>query len=83
MDKRCRDCFYWSYDMDMDDFCVHPNASSMGTDTNAMRSTRKLQHTRGPNCGPSAVFFKPSKVRKPVQYGKHPDPSPSGVEESK
>lgn len=52
--------------MDMDDFCVHPNASSFGTDTNAFRSERKLQHTRGPNCGPKAIYFKPTEVRKPV-----------------
>jgi len=69
MEPNCCNCFYWSYDMDMDDFCVHPNASLMGTDTGAMRSTRKLEHTRGPNCGPKAIFFKPSVVRKQLVKG--------------
>lgn len=59
----CRGCFWWSFDMD-DEFCVNPNGGPLGTDTNAFRSTRQLQHTRGPNCGPQAIHFKPSEIRK-------------------
>lgn len=54
----CRDCRYWSYDMDMDAFCVHPNAGPWGTDVNAMRGVKPLKHTRGELCGPNAKLFK-------------------------
>lgn len=63
----CRDCAYWSYDMDMDPFCVHPNASIMGTNLAAMRSTRELEHTRGPNCGPDGQLFEPRSLRNDAQ----------------
>jgi len=62
-DTRCRDCLYWAYDMDMDPFCLHPNANSIGTNINAMRGKVKTQHMRGEPCGPDAAFFEPSKVR--------------------
>jgi hypothetical protein len=53
----CRDCRYWSYDMDMEPFCLHPNANAIGTDVNAMRGTVKTRHMRGEPCGPDAKFF--------------------------
>lgn len=56
-DISCRNCKFWSYDMDMDPFCVHPNASSMGTALAAMRGATKPLHARGEQCGPNARFF--------------------------
>jgi hypothetical protein len=61
MSKDCRNCKFWSFDMDMDPFCVHPNANAIGTNTNAMRGTRKTENMRGEPCGPNAQFFKPAK----------------------
>lgn len=52
----CKDCKYWSFDMDMEPFCVHPNAHPWGTDINMMRSTREPIHARE-HCGPDAKFF--------------------------
>lgn len=53
---RCQNCRYWAFDMDMDAFCTHPKAASIGTDVNAMRSTRELRFAEE-NCGPEARFF--------------------------
>lgn len=53
----CRNCAYWSYDMDMEPFCVHPNANAWGTDINAMRRLVKTPNMRGEPCGPEGKFF--------------------------
>jgi len=52
----CLKCKYWGHDLE-DAFCCHPNASGAGTDLGAMHSERKLEFTRGPNCGPSGTLF--------------------------
>jgi hypothetical protein len=49
--------------MDMDPFCVHPAASSVGTDLSAMRGTVKTQHMRGDPCGPDGQYFDRYKGR--------------------
>lgn len=59
MSNACRDCRYWSFDMDMEPFCVHPNANEIGTDINAMCGIKRTRHMRGEPCGPDAVFFQP------------------------
>lgn len=56
-DQRCQDCRFWSFDMDMEPFCLHPNANSIGTDVNRMRGLIKTAHMRGEPCGPEAKFF--------------------------
>lgn len=56
-DKDCRQCKFWAYDMDLDPFCVHGNASPMGTDINLMRRTEKTPNMRGEPCGPEAKLF--------------------------
>jgi hypothetical protein len=61
MTKDCRNCKFWSFDMDMDPFCVHPNANGIGTSVNAMRGKVKTPNMRGEPCGPDAKFFKPAK----------------------
>lgn len=53
----CRDCKYWSYDMDMDAFCVHPNASIMGTYLCTMRGEDRTPNMRGEPCGRDGRFF--------------------------
>lgn len=57
-DIKCQNCAFWSFDMDMDPFCTHANASSFGTDTNRMRGAVKTPHMRGEPCGPDAQFFR-------------------------
>lgn len=61
MTPDCRSCRFWSYDMDLEPFCVHKNANPIGTYINAMRGTRKTQHMRGEPCGPSGKFFEAKK----------------------
>lgn len=61
MNKDCRDCRFWSFDMDMDAFCTHRNASEVGTCTNTMRGKKRSPHMRGEPCGPDAKFFEPAK----------------------
>lgn len=53
----CQNCKFWSFDMDMDPFCVHMNAGSVGTNINTMRGTKRSQHMRGEPCGPEAKYF--------------------------
>lgn len=57
MTKECRKCRFWSFDMDLDAFCVHPNANSIGTNVGVMRGKRKTENMRGEPCGPDAKFF--------------------------
>lgn len=59
MPNDCRNCRYFSFDMDMDAFCVHPNANAVGTNLNAMRGSTKTPNMRGEPCGPHALFFQP------------------------
>lgn len=54
----CQNCGNWGFDMDLEPFCVHPNASPIGTDCVAMRGTKRTRHMRGEPCGPKAQFFK-------------------------
>lgn len=57
MAKECRNCAYWSFDMDMDPFCVNENAGSWGTDINTMRGQKRSPNMRGEPCGPAAKYF--------------------------
>ena len=59
MDQKinCQNCKFWSFDMDMDPFCIHPNASGFGTNINTMRGTERSEHMRGEPCGPDAKLF--------------------------
>lgn len=63
---QCRNCAYWSYDMDMEPFCVHPNANSFGTDINRMRGTERTKNMRGEPCGPKGKFFEVTQRREVV-----------------
>lgn len=63
MTPRCVDCAYWSFDMDMDPFCVHPNANAWGTNIDVMRGVKQTSHMRGEPCGPEAKFFEKSNRR--------------------
>lgn len=62
----CQNCKFWSFDMDLEPFCVHPNAHSWGTDVNTMRKDRKTPNMRGEPCGPDAKFF----VQSTSKYAK-------------
>jgi hypothetical protein len=53
----CQNCEHWAFDMDLDSFCTHPNASPMGTNLNVMRGKTKTSNMRGKPCGPKAKFF--------------------------
>lgn len=59
----CRNCKFWSYDMDMEPFCLHPHANAWGTDINRMRGTIRTPNMRGEPCGPGAKLFEPSNRR--------------------
>lgn len=59
----CRNCKYWSYDMDMEPFCTHANASPIGTNINVMRGLKQTSNMRGEPCGPQGKFFEPTQVR--------------------
>ena len=52
--KDCRQCKYWSYDMDMDPFCLHPKiieqVGSFGLYLHRARANEGL-------CGPAALLF--------------------------
>lgn len=61
----CRQCKYWSYDMDMAPFCLHANAGPLGTDINVMRGYKRTPNMRGEPCRPQGQFFEAAQGRAP------------------